>query len=116
MDITSNPLKFGLYTVAPAAGLGIALAGTYRSYTPTTNQNLLIGSLTLLVIHLYANAGLSGFDLRRTLGADIFTLFGFKISSVQVVSTVVVSLALAMQVAYIERTRALPAVWRQRKD
>ena len=55
--------------------------------------------------------------MSRLLKADVFTLPGIgEVGSVNMVSTVVLVLALAMQVAYIERTRALPAVWRKRKD
>lgn len=114
MDMNMNQIIFG---ALPAVGLVGALAGTYQSYTPTTDQNLLIGSLTLLVVHLYANSELGGFGMSRLLKADVFTLPGLgEVGSVNMVSTVVLVLALAMQVAYIERTRALPAVWRKRKD
>lgn len=114
MDVNMNQIIFG---TLPFGALFGALAGTYHSYTPTTDQNLLIGSLTLLVVHLYANSELGGFGMSRLLKADVFTLpVVGEVGSVNMVSTVVLVLALAMQVAYIERTRALPAVWRKRKD
>lgn len=103
-------------TLLPFAGLATALGGTYASYTPTPDQNLLIGTLTLLVVHIYANFGLGGWDLNRTLGGDNFRLFGYEIGRVATVSTVVLGIILVMQVTYIERNRALPAAWRKKKN
>ena len=99
----------------PIVGLVAALGGTYSSYTPSTDQNLVIGSLVLIVVHIYANFGIGGFGLRRTLGGDKFTLGGYEVAGVATVSTVVLVLILALQVAYIERNRVLPASWRKKK-
>lgn len=99
----------------PIVGLVTALGGTYASYKPSTDQNLVIGSLVLIVVHIYANFGIGGFGLRRTLGGDKFTLAGYDVAGVATVSNIVLVLILALQVAYIERNRVLPASWRKRK-
>lgn len=112
----SSSIAENAATLLPLAGLGVAVGGTYASYKPTTNQNLLIGTLVLIVVHIYANFGIGGFGLRRTLGGDEFTLFGASVAGVATVSTGVLLLTLALQVAYIERTAALPASWRKKKD
>lgn len=104
------------FTAAPLVGLGVALAGTYSSYTPSRDQNLMIGSLVLIVVHLYANFGLGGFGLRRLLSEDQFTIFGQPVAGVATVSSVVLAIILALQTTYIVRNNVLPATWNKKKN